>query len=85
MILTRRSFLVGALAAPIVVRSGVLMKVRPVETEKTISEMFFEWRELTSPPVILARPTHLIVQQQYIDAARQIMERMAKEVPNGLA
>lgn len=30
MILTRRSFLVGALAAPIVVRSGVLMKVRPV-------------------------------------------------------
>lgn len=33
MILTRRSFLTGLLAAPIIVRPGILMPIRPLQFE----------------------------------------------------
>lgn len=36
MLIERRSFLIGLFAAPIIVRAGILMPIRPIESTKLI-------------------------------------------------
>jgi hypothetical protein len=42
MILSRRSFLTGLVAAPIIVRAGIIMPVRPIDPRPDITRAFQE-------------------------------------------
>jgi hypothetical protein len=46
MILSRRSFLTGLLAAPIIVRAGIIMPVKPIDPRPDIARAFAVEREL---------------------------------------
>jgi hypothetical protein len=45
MILSRRSFLTGLIAAPIIVRAGIIMPVKPIDPRPDIARAFAFERE----------------------------------------
>jgi len=76
MILARRKFLIGLLAAPIIVRPGILMPVRPLREDIRDAYIFYgidPWGNLVSEtvkvplfaPPIVYRPFKFIIKIEY--------------------
>ena len=59
MILSRRSFLVGLVAAPVIIRPGILMPVRPLVTDRDTYYWYLQGEALPLPEGAEVRYGHM--------------------------
>ena len=74
MIIGRRSFLTGLLAAPLIVKATSLMPVRPMLPESVFTEMDRYIMALTDDSRLFMCPTKLIVPQRMLGIAQALVD-----------